>query len=372
MSSPEAHAILEPSATKVRDPRTGRSVWLAGMIKESSLTDSVLEFTIQCHPDHSDQQMQMIRDSLVHNITQLGWKGEIICNLTVEESVHSSPQSNKTTIKTPKKEEIKGMGGGGMQPHGGPIHKQPIPGVKKIIAVASGKGGVGKSTVAVNLAVALTRLGKKVGLLDADVYGPSLPMMMKIQGTPIANDEKQIIPLVSYGVQCISMGFLVEEKEPIIWRGPMVMGAIKQFFQNVAWEGLDFLIVDLPPGTGDAQLTMIQAVQIDGAVIVTTPQAIAVQDAVRGVEMFKKLHVPIVGIVENMSFFSLPDGSMVHPFGRGGGFETAIAYQVPLLAQLPLDERIRLGGDMGMPVALASDESCMPFVQLAENVLAGL
>lgn len=357
---PEAQAILEPAGTRIRDPRTGRSLWMAGILSDGELTEDTLKVTMNFHPDHSESQIKTMQQGLLSQIEAIGWKGNVECSITVEEE--SAPKS--TTSKDP----VRGMSGGGMGPHGGPIQKQSIPGVKHIIAIASGKGGVGKSTVSVNIAVALAKAGHKVGLIDADVHGPSLPMMMRVSATPIANDEKQIVPIVSYDVKCISMGLLVDKDEPIIWRGPMVMGVIRQFFQTVAWGELDYLIVDLPPGTGDAQLTMVQAVDLSGSIIVTTPQAIAVQDAIRGVEMFKKLNVPILGIVENMSFLKLPDGSMMHPFGQGGGFETSVRYKVPLLAQLPLDERIRLGGDMGTPVALSDEDCGTPFHEIAESI----
>lgn len=357
----EAQAILEPAATRIRDPRSGRSVWMAKLITDATLTDDTLEVTLTCHPEHADAQINTMRQALEDQIKSVGWQGNIEIGVCVEETAEPAPAPSN-------KEPVKGMSGGGMAPHGGPIQKQPIPGVKHIIAVASGKGGVGKSTVSVNLAVALAKQGHKVGLIDTDVHGPSIPMMMNISATPIANDERQIIPIVSYDVKCISMGLLVDKEEPVIWRGPMVMGVVKQFFQNVAWGETDYLIVDLPPGTGDAQLTMIQAVDISGAVIVTTPQAIAVQDAIRGVEMFKKLDVPILGLVENMAYLKLPDGSLMHPFGQGGGFETALRYKVPLMAQLPLDERVRLGGDMGTPVALSEEDCGQHFTDIATMV----
>lgn len=357
---PEAQAILEPAGTRVRDPRTGRSLWMAGILSDGNLTEDTLSVTMTFHPDHSEGQIKTMQQGLLSQIEAVGWKGNIECSITVEEE--AAPKSS--TAKDP----VRGMSGGGMGPHGGPIQKQSIPGVQNIIAIASGKGGVGKSTVSVNIAVSLAKAGHKVGLIDADVHGPSLPMMMRVSATPIANDEKQIVPIASYNVKCISMGLLVDKDEPIIWRGPMVMGVIRQFFQTVAWGELDYLIVDLPPGTGDAQLTMVQAVDLEGAIIVTTPQAIAVQDAIRGVEMFKKLNVPILGIVENMSFLKLPDGSMMHPFGQGGGFETSVRYKVPLLAQLPLDERIRLGGDLGTPVALSDEDCGTPFHEIAESI----
>jgi ATP-binding protein involved in chromosome partitioning len=244
--------------------------------------------------------------------------------------------------------------------------------VKHVIAVASGKGGVGKSTVATNLAIALERAGFTVGLMDADIYGPSLPMMMSVRGKPFANKDKRIIPLVSYGVRCMSIGFLVDDKEPVIWRGPMVMGVVRQFLQDVDWSGCDVLIIDLPPGTGDAQLTMIQAVSLSGAVIVTTPQDVAVLDAVRGVEMFRKLNVPILGVVENMSWMDLPGGGRIHPFGEGGGQRTANDYEVPLLAQIPLDGVIRVGGDEGRPAALRDDAAGKAFAKVGEAVARSL
>ena len=371
MSSEEASAILEPAATRVRDPRSGRSIWMAGLLQEMNLVENCLSFTLQCHPEHSEEQIKRIEKHLLQQIDNLGWKGDIEVSIAVSDG-HGKHASTNTqapkNFKVKNKSPVKGMSGGGTGAHGGPVQKQRIPGVKNIIAIASGKGGVGKSTISTNLACALARQGAKVGLIDADVYGPSLPMMMKVSAKPLANEERQIIPVPSYGVKCMSMGMLVDPNEPIIWRGPMVMGAIRQFFQNVAWGELDYLLVDLPPGTGDAQLTMVQAVEITGSIIVTTPQDIAVQDAVRGVEMFVKLDVPILGIIENMSYFRLPNGDMLHPFGQGGGFKTAVQYKVPLLAQLPLDERIRLGGDMGIPVSLSDDDIAKPFLEIAEQV----
>ncbi|HCB07856.1 MAG TPA: hypothetical protein DEQ43_26995, partial [Nocardioides bacterium] len=253
-----------------------------------------------------------------------------------------------------------------------PSEKALLKGPKNVIAVAAGKGGVGKSTVATNLAIALQRQGWSVGIMDADIYGPSVPTMLHLSGRVFANDDKKIVPMEAYGIKAMSIGFLVPDDEPIIWRGPMVMGVVKQFLQDVAWGQLDVLIIDLPPGTGDAQLTMIQAVDIAGAVIVTTPQDVAVLDAVRGVEMFRKLEVPVLGVVENMAWMDLPDGSRIHPFGEGGGRRTAERYEVPLLAQVPLDGRVREGGDAGRPVALEDGGPGEPFTAVARAVKAAL
>ena len=368
----DVHAILEPAATRVRDPVSGRSIWFSNMIQQASLQDHTITFEMHYTSEHTSQMKETIEKHLHAKIIELGWKGHVsIIGKIQEATTESSSTSTKTSLphnKNTKQDPVKGMSGSGMGPHGGPIQKLPIPGVKKIIAVASGKGGVGKSTVACNVAVSLQKQGLQVGLMDADVYGPSLPIMMRVQGSPIANDERQIIPLEAYGIKCMSMGFMVDDNEPIIWRGPMVMGVIRQFFQNVAWGDLDVLVVDLPPGTGDAQLTMIQAVNIDGAIVVTTPQQVAVMDAVRGIEMFVKLKVPVLGIVENMAYLDTPDGYRLHPFGEGGGRNTAQKYQVPYLGDLPLHDGIRLGGDIGMPAALSSDGIAIPFQHIASEV----
>lgn len=361
MSKNEALAILEPAASRVRDPQSGRSIWMSKLIQTASLVDDKLSITL-AFSTHTEEEQQRIVEALRTQLSNVGWTGSL--HLSV---ANPSEKQASTPTPAPKKDAVRGMSGPGMGAHGGPIKKLPIPGIKHIVAVASGKGGVGKSTIATNLAIALQRRGRKIGLMDADVYGPSLPTMMRVSGKPIANDQNQIIPKEAYNIKCMSMGFMVEDEEPIIWRGPMVMGVIKQFFQNVAWGELDILVVDLPPGTGDAQLTMIQAVPISGAVIVTTPQKIAVLDAVRGVEMFKKLDVPLLGIVENMSYIEV-EGVRAYPFGQGGGTNTASQYATPLLAQVPLEEGIRLGGDMGLPSALSSDPIADPFLDIARQV----
>jgi ATP-binding protein involved in chromosome partitioning len=337
------------------------------MIQEAELTGDTLKFKLALGQAHSDEDGKRIQAALLENIERIGFGGAIDCMLTRAEAP-SEAQPKKAPSKTP----VRGMSGGGMGPHGGPFVKKPIPGVKHIVAVASGKGGVGKSTVSTNLAIALSKQGLQVGLMDADIYGPSLPTMMNVNGKPMYNKDKKIMPLDAYGVRCMSMGFLVPEKEAIIWRGPMVMGAVRQFLHDVHWGELDVLIIDLPPGTGDAQLTMIQTVPLSGALIVTTPQKVAVVDAERAISMFRSLEVPILGLIENMAWMELPDGTITHPFGSGGGVAIADEYGVPLLAQVPFDARICEGGDKGIPAATQDDGPAIAFTQVAQAVHASL
>jgi len=229
-----------------------------------------------------------------------------------------------------------------------------IPGVRYPIAIASGKGGVGKSTVAVNLAVALGATGAKVGLLDADIYGPSIPTMMGVHGAPRGDGEK-IEPLDGFGIKLMSLGFLLPDNSPVIWRGPMVAGAIQQFLHDVAWGDLDYLLIDLPPGTGDAQLTLAQTIPLTGVVIVMTPQDVAIQI---DQEMFRQLKVKVLGIIENMSYFICPHcHQSTEIFSRGGGRRASERLGVPFLGEIPLEEELRVGGDMGQPILIRSPES---------------
>jgi ATP-binding protein involved in chromosome partitioning len=227
--------------------------------------------------------------------------------------------------------------------------KNKINGVKKIIAIASGKGGVGKSTIAVNIAIALKNLNYKVGILDADIYGPSIPKMLGISEKPKSEDGKTLIPITKFGLQCMSIGFLVSEDTAMIWRGPMVSSTIKTFTNNVAWKDLDYLIIDLPPGTGDALLTFAQEIDIDGAVIITTPQEIATLDVTRGIKMFEKTNVKVIGIIENMKSFISDDGKEHFIFGKDGGQKIAKQFNVDLLGQIPIDIRLREQSDNGEP-----------------------
>jgi ATP-binding protein involved in chromosome partitioning len=240
-----------------------------------------------------------------------------------------------------------------------------------VIAVASGKGGVGKSTVSANLALALKRLGYEVGLMDSDIYGPSQQMMMGINSKPFVNEEEKILPIERFGVRVMSIGFLMDVDTPVIWRGPMIFKAVEQFLGDVAWGKQDFLLVDLPPGTGDAQLTLTQKVALSGAVIVTTPQDVALIDARKGLAMFQKVNVPVLGIIENMSYYECPKcGNRDEIFKHGGGKKTADLLKVPFLGEVPIDPRVAVQGDAGTPIMISDPDSTVSkaFLHLAEQV----
>jgi len=243
-------------------------------------------------------------------------------------------------------------------PGGGAAHEAaPVPGVRDILAVASTKGGVGKSTVATNLALALQHLGLRVGLLDADVYGPSVPIMLGVTGRPHVTENKRIFPIEKYGLRLMSVGFFLDDDSPVIWRGPLVMGLVRQFLKDVEWGELDVLVIDLPPGTGDAQLTLVQQVPVTGGVVVTTPQDVATLDVERGIAMFQHLNTPVFGIVENMSYYECPTcGQREDLFGIGGGDRIAARASVPVLAHIPLVPEVRAGGDAGQPIVIAHPE----------------
>jgi ATP-binding protein involved in chromosome partitioning len=255
-----------------------------------------------------------------------------------------------------------------MHPHGGTPQRIALPHIKSVIAVASGKGGVGKSTVAANLALALSGGGARVGLMDADIYGPSVPIMMGVKG--VVDQHTTALPLDVYGLKLMSIGFLVPATQAVIWRGPMVDRALKQFLTDVNWGPLDFLVIDLPPGTGDAQLTLTQNAPLSGAIIVTTPQDVALIDARKGLEMFRQVRVPVLGIVENMSYFTAPDGQRIDIFGHGGGKKLAAEAGVPFLGEIPIDPRVTECGDQGDPIVHKHPESpvAQSYLALAQTV----
>ena len=254
------------------------------------------------------------------------------------------------------------------------VNQNKVPGISRVVAVASGKGGVGKSTVSVNLACALRHLGAQVGLLDCDIYGPSIPLMMGVNHKPTISPEEKLVPPAGHGVKLMSMGFLLEGDQPVIWRGPMIMKTIQQFVLQVDWGRLDYLLVDLPPGTGDAQLSLCQTVPLDGGVIVTTPQEASLGVVRKGMAMFEKVNVPILGIVENMSYYTAPNGERIEIFGHGGGRMEAQRKNVPFLGEIPIFTEIRIGGDCGVPVVVSAPETAAgrSFIQVAQALRKNL
>jgi ATP-binding protein involved in chromosome partitioning len=287
-------------------------------------------------------------------------------------------------IKTESERVLKGLPGVEMAyvevRHQGPAtataakspwsQQNKVPGIRRIVAVASGKGGVGKSTVSVNLACALQHLGDRIGLLDCDIYGPSIPLMMGINQRPTISEQEKMVPPSNHGVKLMSMGFLLDGDQPVIWRGPMIMKTIQQFISAVEWGELDFLLVDLPPGTGDAQLSLCQTVPLDGGVIVTTPQEASLGVVRKGIAMFQKVNVPILGIVENMSYYTTPSGERVEIFGHGGGKAEAQRQNVSFLGEVPLFTEIREGGDRGVPIVVSTPTAPAGkvFIKVAETL----
>ena len=313
--------------TTVIDPNTGKDFVTSKSIKNLQITDSEVAFDVElAYPAKS--QFPAFRKSLIAAARSVAGVGNVSVNLSVKIASHSVQRG-----------------------------VQLLPNVKNIIAVASGKGGVGKSTTAVNLALALAAEGASVGLLDADIYGPSQPMMMGIEGRPESVDGKNMEPMENFGIQVMSIGFLVAQDEAMIWRGPMATQALEQLLRQTNWRDLDYLIVDMPPGTGDIQLTLSQRVPITGAVIVTTPQDIALLDAKKGIKMFEKVGVPILGIVENMAVHICSNcGHTEHIFGADGGKKMAADYKMDYLGALPLDIQIRLQADNGRPTVVADPD----------------
>jgi ATP-binding protein involved in chromosome partitioning len=328
----------------VRDPVTGRDVVEGGMVEGLTVRDGMVQFAIQV-PRERARDSEPLRAAA--ETAAAAVRGVI--SATVVLTAHRT-EAAKPAAASPAAPPLGAPPGAKTQPGQGPML---LPDVGAIIAVASGKGGVGKSTTAVNLAVALASQGLKVGLLDADIYGPSLPQMLGTRERPRAEGQR-IIPLQRWGLKAMSIGFLVEEETPMIWRGPMVMGALEQLMGQVEWGALDIMIVDMPPGTGDAQLTMSQRVPLAGAVIVSTPQDVALIDARRGVKMFERVGVPVLGLIENMSFYCCPNcGHRADIFGHGGAKAEAERIGVEFLGELPLKVAIRELADAGTPIVAA-------------------
>jgi ATP-binding protein involved in chromosome partitioning len=355
---------------QVIDPVSGRTVVQQDMIQGLVLKDGHVGFALEVAPERGPQSepLRKICEAMV-----LGVKGvkSVTAVLTAHEQHHGAGHGHDHGHAPARPRQAPPRAPQARQTNESP---QGIPGVASIIAVASGKGGVGKSTVAVNLALSLTKLGLKVGLLDSDIYGPSVPRLLGITDKPTA-DGKRINPIEKFGIKAMSIGFLVGEDEAVVWRGPMVQSALSQMMADVNWAPLDVLVLDMPPGTGDAQLTITQRVPLKGAVIVSTPQDIALIDAKKGIAMFRKTQVPILGVVENMSMFVCPDCGHAHAiFGHGGARETAQKMDVPFLAEIPLVPRIREMSDAGTPVAMSDPggPEAAAFLQLARKVADAL
>ena len=331
---------------RVADPERNKDLVSLGMISGLTVKDGHIAFAIEVEPERGPR-LEPLRKAAEKAVFDLPGVLSVTAVLTAH---RGGPSRSPAAAAT---------GTPGAAPTGRPgAGKILVPSVRSIIAVASGKGGVGKSTTAVNLAVALATQGHRVGMLDADIYGPSQPRMMGIRGRPQARDDKTLIPLQNYGVKCMSIGFMVAEDTPMIWRGPMVMGAIQQMLRDVEWGELDILVCDLPPGTGDAQLTMAQQVPLTGAVIVSTPQDIALLDARKGLNMFRKVDVPVLGIIENMSYFLCPHcGERSEIFSHGGARREAERLGSEFLGEVPLDMAIRETSDGGRPIVISQPDS---------------
>ena len=345
-----SEAVLDRLRT-IKGPDLEGDIVSLGLVSEVFIADGKVFFSITV-PAARAQQLEPLRAAAERVVKAIPGVAGAVVALTAEKKgggMEAAPPRRPTAPPPPRAPAP--------APHGHQPAKRGVPGVAAIIAVASGKGGVGKSTTAVNLALGLAANGLKVGILDADIYGPSMPRLLGIRGKPQTVDGKIMKPMEKYGLQVMSIGFLVEEETPMIWRGPMVMSALTQMLREVAWGELDVLVVDMPPGTGDAQLTMAQAVPLAGAVIVSTPQDLALIDARKGLNMFKRVDVPLLGIVENMSYFIAPDtGARYDIFGHGGAKAEAERLGVPFLGEVPLTMNIRETSDAGTPVVVAEPD----------------
>jgi ATP-binding protein involved in chromosome partitioning len=333
---------IQNALKSVKYPGYSRDIVSFGLVKEISIANGTVSLAMQLTSANPEAAQQIKTEA--------------------ERVLKALPGVNQVNI------EVRQPAAGQSAPANPFANQKGVPGVKRVIAIASGKGGVGKSTVSVNLACALEHLGAKVGLLDCDIYGPSIPLMMGVHEKPTISAESRLVPPVAHGVKVMSIGLLLADDQPVIWRGPMIAKTIDQFLMAVEWGDLDFLLVDLPPGTGDAQLSLCQTVPLDGGVIVTTPQEASLGVVRKGIAMFNKVNVPILGIVENMSYFTTPNGERVEIFGHGGGREEAARQNVPFLGEVPIFTEIREGGDCGMPIVVSTPNHAAgkAFIQIAE------
>ena len=342
-STPDRDAVL--SALRiVNDPDLHRDIVSLGFIKELLLKDGHVSFAIELTTPACPVKDQM-REQAMAAVRAVPGVTSVDVRMTANVRSVSAPETGRP----------------------------PLPGVKNVIAVGAGKGGVGKTTVAVNLAMALARCGSRVGILDGDIYGPNVPIMLGLSSTQLTTDGKQIVPAEKHGVQVVSMGFLTADDAPVIWRGPMLHGAIQQFFRDVAWKDLDYLIVDMPPGTGDVALSLSQTVPVVGSIVVTTPQKVSLADTLRAVRMYQKLNIPPIGLVENMSYYACPNcHHEADIFGHGGGETLAEKLDIPFLGRLPVYQPIREGSDNGVPIIVSEPGSSAgrAFMLVAERTAA--
>ncbi len=369
MSQVTEQQVME-SLKAVIEPGSGADIVSRKMVSGLVIKDGNVGFVIEVDP-RDGTKMAPLREHAEKIVHALPGVVSVTAVLTAHSAAaHSTAGQNPSSARQAPARGAP-QAGPGAQQASAPGAKPMVPGVDAIVAVASGKGGVGKSTVTVNLALGLATLGLKVGILDADIYGPSQPRMLGIGGRPNSPDGKTLTPLENYGIKCMSMGFLVPEDSPMIWRGPMVSSALQQMLRDVAWGELDVLLVDMPPGTGDAQLSMSQQVPLAGAVIVSTPQDIALLDARKGLNMFRKVDVPVLGIIENMSLFICPNcGHESHIFSHGGARLEAEKLGIEFLGEVPLDIEIRETSDSGRPIVVSRPDSpnAKTFVAIAERI----
>jgi len=341
--TPDRDAVLN-ALRIVNDPDLHRDIVSLGFINDLLLKDGHVSFAIELTTPACPVKDQM-REQAMAAVRALPGVTSVDVRMTANVRSVSAPETGRP----------------------------PLPGVKNVIAVGAGKGGVGKTTVAVNLAMALARCGSRVGILDGDIYGPNVPIMLGLSSTQLTTDGKQIVPAEKHGVQVVSMGFLTADDAPVIWRGPMLHGAIQQFFRDVAWKDLDYLIVDMPPGTGDVALSLSQTVPVVGSIVVTTPQKVSLADTLRAVRMYQKLNIPPIGLVENMSYYACPNcHHEADIFGHGGGETLAEKLDIPFLGRLPVYQPIREGSDSGVPIIVSEPGSSAgrAFMLVAERTAA--
>jgi ATP-binding protein involved in chromosome partitioning len=343
MAIPPDRDVILNALRAVNDPDLRRDIVALGFVKDLATTEGRVSFTIELTTPACPVKDQM-RDQATAIVRALPGVVDVDVRMTAKVRSASAPETGRP----------------------------PLPGVKNVIAVGAGKGGVGKTTVAVNLALALARCGSRVGILDGDIYGPNVPIMFGLN-TQLGTDGQRILPAEKYGVQVVSIGFLTNDDAPIIWRGPMLHHAVQQFFREVAWNDLDYLIVDMPPGTGDVALSMSQTIPVVGSIVVTTPQKVSLADSRRAVRMYQKLNIPTLGIVENMSYYACPNcHHETDLFGHGGGEALATEMNVPFLGRLPIYQPIREGGDSGVPLVVSEPSSvaARAFLTVAERSAA--